>query len=541
MKWLKRIASSLVVCGLLVLVLGPSMLRALKSTAFAQALIAQWKIKGVFEKHGHQVVWERIDGATSPSPLHTLAIEHIEKRGGWKIPTRDYSSQTRENILPTTLIHVKEVHGIASHGETVFFFLFEFLVPAEAAQRRVPSLNDPFKTFPDHRHGSFFYYYLGKAVAWGDLSAFPLERYFPFEEIRGRQSWVEETHKRLLFWGWGIGGMCLLSGLGVLVWFYFPVTVAWVATGLGEIFLRWRPAYSMPGIPLGTAGRRKKNSGENVPDQDSVPHPGAKDALAREKMLFICCLLYLRERELEEARTAAKAQRDALYQQVAGFCSEAVGDKQDRITELLKQFPRGSSRADIRKAQVLLREVRMISAEGEALASVFSAPAKSVANTASEEGSDFQKKALAATDAEALATRWIYGFLEDIDPYIKEKGGDPLIAKTIILWGFLRPKRQDSFVAGNYGRTRNIRENLKRKRGEVERVFGRRLLLEEIGENFALLKKGKVIIENDTHPGMAVCSLNDDEKAVAHPWCEVIRIINRARRELLSLRSGGRP
>jgi len=533
MKCLKWIAFSLAVCGFLLLVLGPPALQALKSTAFAQAVVARGKIKGIIEKHGHEVVWERIDGAAPSSLLYTLAIEQIEKRGGWKIPTQDYSPQTRRNILPTTLIHVKEVHGIASHGEPVFFFSIEFLLPAEDAQILVLLPDDTLKKSPDHHHGSFLYYYVGKAVAWGDLSAFPLENYFPFEEMRERQFWVEEARTKAVFWSRITGGASSLLGLGILAWFYFPAVAAAarVTTSLRNVPLRWRPAWSMTGIPLITV--QEEHSGGDIPVH--------QDSTARERVLLILCLLYLYESDLEEKRTAARAERDVLHQRIMEICSETEGGNQAKTATLLGRFPRGSSRTDLRSARALLREARMIDAEKEISVTVSPAPVKKTADVVGgEKGADFREKVFVATDAEVLETRWLYGFLEDIDPYIKEAGGDPLIAKTIILWGFLRPKTRTPFVAGSYGRMRHIRSNVQRKGEKVRRVFGRDLRPEEIGENFVLLQKGGVIIESGTHSGRVVCTLNDDEKTLGYPWCEVIRIINRARRQLLSLRSGGR-
>lgn len=538
MRRLKYVAMLLALAGLVVVLAGVGFSFFLKNTKDGRALAVQWQLTRIFQEYDHGVAWDRLSYAR----VSPYIQEEIRNWGGGE-EIRIYISNrlhlTRTVLPPLTFVHVFEVVNIPQRGEPLFLFLFES--PFQ------PGRDDPFKQQSyelvasplTHRHGFLNYFHIGTAFAWGDLSLFPLERYFSFKEMEKRKSWVKKAQKRTLFWGWGIGGTCLFLGSGFLARFYFPVARPWIITGVKKIPLHWRSAYAMTGILLGAMRAQKENTDNGAPDRDDIQDK--KDRSARERILFLFCLLYCAEREMNDAREAARAEHEAIHKQIALVHSKASGEEQARIAELLNQFPRESGRVHLRKARALLRETLAIGAEREVPVTASLTLVEKIADDAGgEKEPGFQEKDQTATDADAPETRWLYGLLEDVDPYIKEEGGDPLVAKTIILCGFLRPKKQDPFVAGNYGRMRHIRENVQRKRGEVKRVFGRRLLLEEIEENFALLKKGGVIMENDTHPGRVVCSLNDDEKAVGYPWCEVIRIANRARHQLLLLRSGGR-
>lgn len=529
MRWLKGITRFLAVGGLVVFLLSIGIAFFLKNTKDGRALAVQWQLTRIFQDHGHEVAWSRVL-YESISPY--LQKEIQDWSGGEQIrlfvKSRLHTARTALSVL--TFIHVLQVVNVPERREPLFLFVFER--PFQEGR------DDPFKERSyevtasplTHQHEPFRYFHAGTAFAWGDLSLFPLEHYFLFEEIERRQSWVDETSRGVSFWGWNLGGPCFLLCCAVLLWFRFPAILVQVPVSLRKISLRWRPAYSLTGVPLDTTGK-----GDAAPEDIPADSRDAALREKREKIVLVHCIVFLCERAREKEQQAAKAERDALYRKMTALYSAAGPQTQDGIEGLLKQFPRGNNHGDLRRARALLRQVEMIDSD-RTPARDSPASVEGITDGHPEAGPEEKDTLLTPP---ALSMRWLYGLLEDIAPLVTGAGGDPFVVSTILLYGFLRPGYRKFVMGDNFHGASFLHRRVEQKVDDVFLAFGRRILPEEIDKGFRLLEEGGLLLKQQHGKIGTRYSLNSRVRNAKTPeWGEVIRIIMRAAHKIQ--RAGGK-
>ncbi len=395
-----------------------------------RVLVAEQRLTRIFQQHGHGVTWESV----SYTALHPYLKENVQK-GNWDI-NRDYSSVMARNLSPMSFIHVLTLAD-APRGGLLFLFLFEDPVPPD--RKKMRSLTDAVTGSPvpliEHQHASSWHYYVGQAITWGDLSAFPLERYFPFEEINGRESWVREAQevtRKTLLWRLGMGGACFFAGavfLGRNLPGRVSVAIGALLKRAGSLFRRRREvaASVLQGSPLAGQSGAKRDA-----------------SVARKEPLQRDPLFLAKER----------AEQNALHEEIEALYHSATGGAREKILRILSDFP-GNERVRLNKARGLLQQARMACGAGRAYVIISSAPRAPRVTTSVHTGKEKQGGGLrndtSVTNSRVSSLRWLIGLFADMESYIKAEGGDPFVVGCVVMLGFMRPTKRIPFMAGGYG------------------------------------------------------------------------------------------
>ncbi|TSC67919.1 MAG: hypothetical protein G01um101466_608 [Parcubacteria group bacterium Gr01-1014_66] len=216
MKVLQRFASVFLVAGFLMILASSSGFFILTHVPAAQNFVARWKLKKIFGHHGHAVLWEkpiRYDQLPWHLGIEVKKWEHATR--GWNIPAvGDYSRILGMHLKNNTFVHILDVKDVIPNGSILTIFLLE-QPTTQVGERYVVDEGGRRVRIPPHRHYGMQYVYSGAIGVWGELAAFPLEHYFPFEELRQRRLWIPQMIRLIRFWGGGIaGGFTLLGMVG---------------------------------------------------------------------------------------------------------------------------------------------------------------------------------------------------------------------------------------------------------------------------------------------------------------------------------------
>ena len=495
----------------------------------ARSYVVQWKLTEIFGKHGHTMVWDApVNYEQVPLYLRNQIKKWEASTNGWSIPTGDYSKEIGRHLTMGTFVHVMRVEGAIPNGSILAIFLFEQPASIRRGGTYTVDLNNRPVRIPEHQHRSVTYRQTYMLGVWGELTAFPLERYFPFDELRSREVWVPRARRSLCFWGGSIGLCSLCLGAAAAVF----SERGRLRQRLRSAIPRSKEAFTRFETMVRNTWQKQGHTTQIVARDNADPQGTADDD--RTDPVFILCLLHIcRQAQEEEVRNELKRLRDRqaeIRADIEQIHRAVKGKTAENIKMLLGQFP-SSKRVRIAKAENLLAQARRLYEHDMAT----DTPS---ALMPENEGTLLPRLEDQPITDDAL-DRMIYELFVDTYPYIHAAGGDPIVTSAILL-SFVRPKTRTSFVGGSYASFEIIRSSTMGKSAETLRLFGKRILPEDIEHNWMILQKGGVIISHrrtGSGHGKLSFSLNDKEESARVPWNEVIRIINRARSELLALRA----
>ena len=192
-----------VVISLLVAIASCTGYAALKFVPGAQAIVLRWRLTKIFKNRGHVVVWEKpVEEGQLARHLQVEIKKLAVASNGWQIPTTDHSRAVGQRLKNRTLVHVLEVKDVISVGSPLTIFLLEEPITSQRMIEMHTTDTEGRKVrIPPHRHNHMQYLQTAALVAWGDLTLFPLENYFSFDELRGRRLWIPGIIRYISFWG----------------------------------------------------------------------------------------------------------------------------------------------------------------------------------------------------------------------------------------------------------------------------------------------------------------------------------------------------
>lgn len=192
MKYLKHLAMLTVIVSIISILSSIGLAFFVKNTESGRAFTVRWQLTHIFKKYGYPVVWER---SSDYVQLESYLQGEVKKWGlvtnGWQIPTGDYSKNIGHYFSRGTMVHVLEVEKVIPNGSILTIFLLENPKSWESAEAaKVAPSHDTATVPPIHHHYSLQYTRTYSLGLWDDLTKFPLEHFFPFAEVGGRQTWV---------------------------------------------------------------------------------------------------------------------------------------------------------------------------------------------------------------------------------------------------------------------------------------------------------------------------------------------------------------